>query len=345
MRMSPQWVDNLPLNKSIGNMLNALSDHSEPSPLASFRCPICNGEILKLFPFDNSAMVAHCAECGTESIRPLPAREELEAYYTNYPTTKTAEDEIRYLTNLSVEALRFYIGKMNLSLGSFNDKRFVEVGFGNGAGMFAGCELGLRSYGVDMDPVGVANTKSLAEKWALDVTCSRDDVAGLRKFGVRFDIVKASQILEHVLDPYAFLSEISAVQSSGGYLIIECPNNDAAFWEIKNRARKVFNRMNFYNSLKLHEHLWGYTKNGLSRLLERAGYRVLFLRDYAVGDAIFQPQTVLWYSSVREGIRQYIKTRNSILLVYPCVRIFDQVASRLFRKGTGLAVLCQKVGS
>jgi SAM-dependent methyltransferase len=307
------------------------------------RCHLCDGEVIRLSPFGDSPEVIHCQNCHTESLRPLPTAQQLEEYYGNYPATKTPEDQLLYLIELSVKTLNYYLRKTGLSEMSPSSIRFLELGFGNGAGLFAGAKLGLQSYGLDLDPVSIANAQAFAEKHAVRATCMEGEVSALRDMDVEFDLVKASQILEHVLNPLEFLSAISRCQPAGGYLIIECPNNQAAFWRLKNRVRRRFERLDYYNSLKLREHLWGYTRKGLPILAKRAGYRTLFIRDYAAGDAIFEPQSALWYPTLRNGLRDTFRFRAWQPLRYPSVRAFDTLASRLFRRGTGLAALCQKV--
>jgi 2-polyprenyl-3-methyl-5-hydroxy-6-metoxy-1,4-benzoquinol methylase len=312
-------------------------------PEASETCVICAGELIKFSPFGESGRVIHCQNCHTESIRPLPTPEQLDEYYANYHATQTPEEQLHYLISLSVEALHFYFKKMDLPQAAIPEKRFLEIGFGNGAGLFAGAKLGLQSCGIDLDPVCVANAKAFAEKHRFNATCFQGDVSSLSAMEMKFDLVKASQVLEHVLDPLEFLSAISRAQPTGGYLIIESPNNQAAFWWLKNRVRKRFARLNYYNSLKLKEHLWGYTRKGLPLLLRKAGYRTVFVQDYAAGNAIFEPQSVLWYQTLRRGIRDTLKYRALQPLLYPSVRAFDSLASRLFHRGTGLAALCQKI--
>jgi 2-polyprenyl-3-methyl-5-hydroxy-6-metoxy-1,4-benzoquinol methylase len=308
-------------------------------------CFICAGQLKISFPFGDKPRVVRCRVCGTESLRPLPKPADLKEHYRDYSLTKKSDDQILFLASLGVETLKFYLGNTELANKAQGDIRFLDVGFGNGAGLFAGSMLGFQSYGVDLNSVSVSNATNLARKHGFKVTCVEGTVATLAEQPARFDLVKASQILEHVLDPLRFISEISALQPKGGYLIIECPNNDAAFWLLKNRTRRMFGRLNYYNSLKLEEHLWGFNKNSLPLLLMRGGYRTLMVRDYAAGNAIFEPESVLWYPTLASGFRYTIRNRTWGALMYAGVRAFDSIASGLFRKGTGLAVLCQKQDS
>ena len=308
-------------------------------------CFICDGQVRSFFPFGDEPKVVRCRMCGTESLRPLPTPADLREHYRDYSITKTSDEQLLFLASLAVDSLKFYLGKTELADKPRGDIRFLEVGFGNGAGLFAGSMLGLQSYGVDLDPVCVSNATDFSQKHSFNVTCIEGTVTTLSKQSVRFDLVKASQILEHVLDPLRFISEIAALQPKGGYLIIECPNNNAAFWFVKNKLRRAFGRLNYYNSLKRMEHLWGYTKKSLRLLLEKSGYRVVFLSDYAMGNTIFEPQSVLWYPTLARGLRYTITNRTWGPLMYAGVRAFDSIASGLWHKGTGLAVLCQKQDS
>lgn len=308
-------------------------------------CRICDGELVELFPFGDTPKVVRCKDCRTESIRPLPTPEELADHYSGYPLTRTSDDQTLRLVPLAIETLKFYLAQTDLRSRPPPSIRFLEMGFGNGAGLWAGSKLGLQTYGVDLDPLSVSNAVAFADEHSLAATCVHGDVKALRSLDVKFDIVKASQVLEHVLDPVEFLSDIARAQTAGAYLIIECPNNDATFWQLKNRTRKMFGRLNYYNSLKLREHLWGYTKTSLPMLLKRAGYRTVMVRDYAAGNAIFEPESVLWYPTLATGLRYSIAHRTWGPFMYAGVRAFDSIASGLWHKGTGLAVLCQRQDS
>jgi 2-polyprenyl-3-methyl-5-hydroxy-6-metoxy-1,4-benzoquinol methylase len=324
-------------------MIEIMTSFESKSGGVESGCRICDGPLSEKEPFGKSPIVVHCCECRTESLRPLPTPKELEDHYAGYHVTKTSEEDIRYLTELSVESLKFYLGKMNLRQSDKRPLTFLEIGFGNGAGLFAGAKLGFQSFGVDIDPTSAPAAESLAAKMDIKATCLCGDITAARKLGVEFDIVKASQILEHVIDPVEFLFGIAETQPGGGYLIIETPNNEAALWLVKNRMRKAYNRLNYYNSLKIKEHLWGYTRKGLPLMLEKAGYDITFFCDYASGNAIFEPQSVLWYPTLRQSARHLIKYKSWGAFLYSGVRIFDSLSSKLFHRGTGFAMLCQKV--
>lgn len=305
-------------------------------------CIVCGGKQRRLHPFGKCPLVLHCRRCGNQALWPMPLDEEIQEYYSNYPTTKTPEQDVLYLAELAQQGLSFYLDKMGHQTETRKALNFLEIGFGNAAGLFAAAHLGLIGYGIDLDPACVTRARDMAQKYAIPVHIECGDVSTLPDFQCRFHIVKASQVIEHVKHPLDFLKTIATVQQTGDFLIIECPNNKAGFWWFKNAARGFFGRENFYNSLKITEHLWGYNKKSLPLLLAQAGYQVSFMADYAVGNVLFQPETLVWYPSLRHGFKQALKEINWRPLIYPVTRVLDQAFSLLMHRGTGLALLCQK---
>lgn len=307
-------------------------------------CDLCNGQTQVLFVFDErDNWVERCTQCHAECIKPFPTPYEIQRTYTNYHVTKTPEEDLGALIVYSTKALEFLLGKMSFSQTDPKDLTFLDMGFGNGAALLAASLKGIRAYGIDLDPVNVANVQSVSRKMGVSPACIRGDADTLRSMQVQFDIVKASQILEHLVNPTEFLSEVARSQPCGGCLIIDCPNNDAAFWLIKNRIRRAFGRMAFYNSLKLHEHLRGFTRRSLTFLLQKVGYRIILCRDYPMGSYIFQPETTLWYPPLNVAIRRSIKNRRIYDFLKGSIRMFDTMASLGFGRGMGLFALAKRV--
>src|SRR5215831_17948996 len=87
-------------------------------------------------------------------------------------------------------------------------------------------------------------------------------------------------IIEHMIDPVGFVTGAFDLLSDRGYLYIECPNNLALFLKLKNRLRRKFGRMNFYNSLEIGEHLWGFSQRSMTMFMRVCGYDVVFCKDY-----------------------------------------------------------------
>ena len=307
-------------------------------------CNICGGQTRVLFVFDNpNHWVERCLDCQAECIKPFPTPEEIARTYTNYSTTKTPDEQLNILIAYATESLEFLLSRTNLNHTNVEKLAFLDVGFGNGAAVFSASLKGLRTYGIDLDPVNVENAKSYSRKIGISPVCTCGTIEILRSMQVQFNLVKVSQVLEHLANPTEFLFEIARNQPIGGYLTVDCPNNSAAFWLIKNRIRRSFGRMAFYNSLKLDEHLRGYTRRSLTLLLKKAGYQIRLCQDYPMGNHLFQPETALWYPRLSLALRRSAQSKRTYDLLKGLIRVFDNCASWTLGRGMGLFALAEKI--
>ena len=320
---------------------------TSPSPAAATgsTCRLCGGAARTLRPFGASPVVLRCAACDTEMLSPLPTMKQLEDYYTGYATTRTSEERCRELLAVADEAMEHYLLAIGRAPRSARGLSFLDIGFGNGVSLISAVRRGLSGVGVDMDPENVEAAQKLAEKLGVHPTFLHGTLESLQGCGRTFELVKASHVIEHVLDPRAFLADAARLQPLGGHLVLECPNNQALFWRVKNALRRPFKRESFYNSLKVGEHLWGFSRKGLARLLEGVGYEVVSCRDYSVADAAMQPEVKFWYLTFEEGLRRTLKTRRLYPVLNALIREFDLNASRFFSAGMGLSAIARKVRS
>jgi SAM-dependent methyltransferase len=220
--------------------------------------------------------------------------------------------------------------------------RYLEVGFGNGASILAAAQLGMECSGFDLDPSNVADVSRRAKALDLDIRVWCGDAnQGLEKRET-YELIKSSQVIEHLLDPVDFVGSLTRLLSSEGHLYLECPNNSASFLHIKNRLRRPFKRMDFHNSLRINEHLWGFNHFSMIKLLRSHNLDVVFCRDYPVRHRYFQPQNKLWYPHPALSIAQSFSTGDLYPLLKSAISIFDFAASIGCAGGIGLAALAQK---
>jgi 2-polyprenyl-3-methyl-5-hydroxy-6-metoxy-1,4-benzoquinol methylase len=306
-------------------------------------CAVCDtGKLVRLDVFeDDNHWVAHCCGCGQELLQPLPSPEALQEYYDGYSSGVMPDDDVSFLYSHSNAYFQRFIKGAGMESENLGDLRFLEVGFGNGARLLGAAKFGFKAYGVDLDPTAVATVQRRAREYGLVVHGFQGDISAVEG-GLTFDIIKASQILEHTLAPFEFLKELFRRQPSGGHLLLECPNNEATFWYVKNHLRKAYDRMNFYKSLKLTEHLSGFTKTSLQLILRKVGYEVIRCEDYALRDPRFHHENLLWYPTLGRGLRSSIASRNSYAFLKSLIPPFDSIASRVGGRGTHLAVLARK---
>lgn len=309
-------------------------------------CPVCrqSASLRILHRFEQDAhCVVGCTACTVQTILPHPTSAALKEYYSNYQTTRTPEQQIPFL--IARHAQLFECLRTQWKVPSAKGTRYLEVGFGNGSSLLAAAQMGMNAFGYDLDPNNVSDVRRRAELLNLPVHVQRGDLneaLGACARDEKYDLVRASQIIEHVINPVKFIDTMSALLAPGGYLYLDCPNNAASFLRIKNWLRRPFGRMDFYNSLKLSEHLWGFNRTSMNHLLRGGGFDVVFCTDYPVRHPYFQPENRYWYPSLPSGMRQSISERKAYPFLKSLIAAFDRVMSLTVSGGIGLAALARK---
>ena len=307
-------------------------------------CSVCGQhDLQQLSVFDNGRdTVVHCDTCGMEFLQPTPSLDELQAYYSGYGTTQTSDEDFEFLFDRSLAYFKRFFTNADTGFNNGKSMKFLEVGFGHGASLVAAATLGFDAYGVDLDAEAIASVQERAKRYGTSVQCFHGDISSVDA-GLSFDLIKASQVIEHTPQPIEFVYQLHSRQPVGGRLLIECPNNEAAFWYIKNLLRKRYQRMNFYKSLKLSEHLSGFTRKSLQLLLKNVGYEVKQFQNYPFRDQRFHHETLLWYPNLSDGVRRSIQSRDSYHFLKALIPLFDSAASQLSGMGTHMAVTAEKL--
>ena len=137
----------------------------------------------------------------------------------------------------------------------------LDVGCGTGLNAGELAALGHKVAGVDISEEAVARFKLAGfEGWRCDIA------AGLPLEDGRFDLIYASEVIEHVVDTPAFLSELYRVLRPGGMLLLSTPNS--AFWVF--RLLGLFGRT--LSEVQHPGHVRFYSRSGLLEYLREAGF-------------------------------------------------------------------------
>jgi ubiquinone/menaquinone biosynthesis C-methylase UbiE len=157
--------------------------------------------------------------------------------------------------------------RMNLLLTEVSpDQRVLDMGCGTGVFTTALREAGARVVGVDVAQA------------ALDRARARDPELELRRVEFdqplpfedsSFDLVWASEVIEHVGDTARWLSEIRRVLVPGGGLLLTTPSHG--------RLRLLLGGIERYSE-PLGDHLHLYTRGSLRKVLDEFGFQTEVLR-------------------------------------------------------------------
>ena len=228
---------------------------------------------------------------GYYSVKNIPTEVELAEYYEkkyyqvavgSYEIEYDAE-EVLYFKNKIEE--RTYIIEQNLAAS--NNKRFLDIGCGEGWALNNYKEKGWEVVGLDYSDFGCKKFNS---------SCQENLIVGniysnLKKLIVekkQYSVVWIDNVLEHVTDPEFLVNEIKDVIEPGGILVIEVPNDFSFIQKYAIDKKLVDNEFWVVTP----DHLSYFNKEGLSNLLSSSGYQTIdFIADYPIDINLLNPNT------------------------------------------------------
>jgi 2-polyprenyl-3-methyl-5-hydroxy-6-metoxy-1,4-benzoquinol methylase len=166
-----------------------------------------------------------------------------------------------------------------------SDLSILEVACGVGGVTLPLARLGARVTALDIDSKDVATLSARARDLRLDrnLTARVEDAFTFRHDS-RYDVVIASEVMEHVLDPDALLDNMVRHLEPGGLVIVTTPNGYGP-WELSNymRPHHVMRRWNWlrrlvgkrpYEAGTGPDHCQHFTRGSLVKLFHRHGLDV-----------------------------------------------------------------------
>jgi 2-polyprenyl-3-methyl-5-hydroxy-6-metoxy-1,4-benzoquinol methylase len=217
-------------------------------------------------------LVAH-PQYGFLQIKPTPSAEEITLFYNNEFYSGEYKNFNDSLLEVHLENRGFYEGiwsDMAFHIEKLFNRPLVDISMLDVGCGWAQClqffaAKGLKCYGFDPAPEAVA--------YGLEKGLNLRH-AGMEKMdvfdGLRFDIVMLNNVLEHLADPVAVVTEIrEKVLNRGGLIIIDVPNEFNSF---QLAARDLHGLDNWWVAPPAH--LNYFSKDTLCSLLEGCGYQI-----------------------------------------------------------------------
>jgi len=142
-----------------------------------------------------------------------------------------------------------------------------------------------------------------------------------------FDIITFWHVFEHLQNPGLVLKKIHSSLKVGGYIIIEVPNSESLY-------RKIFRQ--HWQLLLVPEHLYFFSKQSLSQILEKNGFKVTKVKHFA----IFTPSAIssLANFSRFKGINSELAILCGIAL-FPLIILVNILS---FSKRENLMIIAKK---
>jgi SAM-dependent methyltransferase len=125
------------------------------------------------------------------------------------------------------------------------------------------------------------------------------------------DVVVCHHVLEHIINPIAFLKEVKEKLKKKGLLVIHVPCVQSFTFKVKDFIARVLNKnrdrvCNLYGN----EHISGFTKESLKIFITRQGFGVHFVRGAGMWSQFYDP--FFWKNYLRDKkwgamIKKFIK--------------------------------------
>ncbi|MGB7067964.1 MAG: class I SAM-dependent methyltransferase [Pyrinomonadaceae bacterium] len=224
-------------------------------------CPACHFFDSISAGTKNGFDILVCRKCRSIYTGHLPLLHEAENY-----------DEYYNEANLTVPA--FVLERVREIINGFSDfrqsNRLLDIGFGAGTILEIASEIGWQPFGLEVSKPAIEQART---KGFQVFHGSLSEAAYPDSY---FDVVTASEILEHLPDPEKDLREIARILRPGGLLWATTPSACSASFRVLGLDWSI---------LCPPEHIQLYSKTGASLMLKKAGFSKTMFKTYGLNPA------------------------------------------------------------
>jgi 2-polyprenyl-3-methyl-5-hydroxy-6-metoxy-1,4-benzoquinol methylase len=240
-------------------------DPSRPSETSCFICSNSSGKILEKDGYFHFL----CYDCGHIKVTPTPSQEFLNLLYdSNYEYTSCER------SSSSIQKSYGWIDKLETS----KEYNILDVGCADG---------------VWLDYLKNMGFKNL---FGIEISFQLSEIARLKGYQIvngdlsrnffedqTFDLIHIGDVIEHMIDPAAMLSQLKNLLTRDGYIVITTPNMDSLWSKITRLTSEVTGLP--WSSLTPPHHQQNFTQKSLKLLIENLGFRVV--SKYTSSHSIF----------------------------------------------------------
>jgi 2-polyprenyl-3-methyl-5-hydroxy-6-metoxy-1,4-benzoquinol methylase len=233
-------------------------------------CVCCGSKIFAPFLECEGFGYVRCNECGLVQMNPQPLTDEIIARYSsvfgkNYLSYEIEnENAFLKLQQYALKDARFFRLEKALMLNAKSKPAILDIGCATGALLLFLEERGWHVTGVEISP---------AAEYARNV--HKLDVRSLPLEEIKFpcesfDVVLASHLIEHLNNPFSFLSEIRRILKKDGAVFITTPNISGF------QARLYRERWRS----AIFDHLYLFSKRTLKNIFIKTGFKTKRIRTW-----------------------------------------------------------------
>lgn len=247
-----------------------------------------------------------CTECNIVFANPVASFEELVAFYANY-YDKGNLGALSYKERVSKKIARIYSQtrdelkeKKKRIIAHKANGHFLDIGCGLGEEMAVYHQLGFNVHGTEFDQDCINFILSLLP----DANLFRGDLLQAYYPDESFDVVNICHVIEHLIDPVAYVKEIHRILKPGAILVIGTP--DIGAWAYK--AFRILNFLLFRIPLIVDglEHTVIFNRANLRNLIKKQGFEIIEQYGESIEDSLGE----IWTSNLtlKKKIVRYVQT-------------------------------------
>ena len=262
------------------------------------KCKICNGKTKIKYEglyddrhgYPGKFDLLECTNCGFMQTVPELNKDQISNIYSKYyPRQDINIESVRMAGKnmLSIKEIkkRGLIG--TCCLDTKKGEKVLDIGSGIGHSLIKIKALGGEAWGLDPD----INAQKVAKKLKLNFHHGFIDDCPFDKKS--FDLITASQVLEHIPDPLEFLKIAKRFLKPGGRMMLSFPNTGA--WYQKLWSKKWLHWHIPY-------HLNHFNKKSIETLINQSGLKIVEIKTTTPNLwTILQIKS--WLANIKEGER------------------------------------------
>lgn len=264
-------------------------------------CPGCSANNGKAAGTKNGYDFLQCRRCST-------------LYTTVLPDISNAQDYDGYYSESNLEVPDFISDRIGAIISQFDryrrSNKLLDIGSGAGSLLNAATELGWQTYGLEVSKPAVEHTRSLG------FDTFHGELNDARFPDNEFDVITASEILEHVADPRSLLKEAARILRPGGLVWVTTPSSSGLSYRLLKTK---------WSMVEPPEHLHLFSHKAIFEMFKNAGFshiRILChgFNPYEVKDHLLRSKVSIDDSNGSSRVESSYEL-NEALLKSPLRRI------------------------
>lgn len=250
-------------------------------------CPVCQSDSRNIIgkPRTNSISVqfvdtdykvVQCTNCQLYYVTP-PIAFTTEEWSKLYNSEYFSDQSKILIKRRKKELTQRFDTAIKLTSSKVNYFRYLDVGAGEGKGLIEAVNRGWEATGVDIVDNRLPDAKihniNFIESNLMDTNLPED----------YFDFIYIDSVVEHVLNPFEYLTKIKSLLKPGGVIYVGVPNEDCLFNSVRKLMFKFTGKENESVKLKPFDspyHVVGFNHFSLQYFFDTLGLVVLKKRNF-----------------------------------------------------------------